>query len=269
MGPVLYPIDLNALGLRYSDDWIKDDILILNLPIGTVDIQVSREALGYDSRTVALLKQRLEQARTEIKSHFFAELDKLDHPVRAALFVHSHRYKLMDRVCGPLRTWQGQPLPWALEVEGFRADIVSKFRKRGCNRVQLKSLSFCDKDRIDFQLFARPIPVFIDQGEQKAGQRVLAADWGANDKALWIKTADPKATLDCLGNPPNVIYVRDLPPPPTTTSHGATKPPRSNDWGARLQRAPRPTHYRDNCGRLVHRHRRPHTQDRQQTIEQP
>ena len=49
MGPVLYPIDMKLLG----DDWIKEDVLILDLPIGSVDIQVSREALGYDGRTVA------------------------------------------------------------------------------------------------------------------------------------------------------------------------------------------------------------------------
>ena len=116
-------------------------------------------------------------------------------------------------MCGSLRTWRGEPLPSFLEVQGFRADIIRRFRKRRWSKIAVKTLSFSGQPRIDIGLFAKPIPIFIDEGNDAAGQRILAADWGNEDTGLWIKTTDPRATLQCLGNPANVIFVRDLPLP--------------------------------------------------------
>jgi hypothetical protein len=78
----------------------------------------------------------------------------------------------------------------------------------------VKNLNFVGKSTIEFELFVYPIPIFIDQDDQKAAQRILAADWGGQEKALWIKASDASATLDYLGHPPNVIYVSDIPLPP-------------------------------------------------------
>jgi hypothetical protein len=219
MGPILYPIDVNALGLTYHENWIKEDVLILDLPIGSVDIAVSRESLGYDYRTIAFLKQRLGEAREEIKSYFLAEVDRLDHVIAAALFIARHRYKLLDRVCGGVRQWRGQDLPWGLDVKGFSADVINKFRRKRWGNVPVKSLNFAGKHQIEFELFAKPIPVFIDVNDEKTAQRILAADWGGQEKGIWIKTLDPPTTLAHMGNPPNVIFISDLPLP--------AKPPRA------------------------------------------
>ena len=92
MGPVLYPLDRNAIGINtYSQDenWVGEDILILDVPIGAVNIQDSREALGYDDRTIAYLKSRLKEARKEIHAWYQAEIDQIDHIVTAAHFCPS------------------------------------------------------------------------------------------------------------------------------------------------------------------------------------
>ena len=221
MGPIIYPIDMSALALMYNENWVREDVIVLDVPIGSVDVQVSRESLGYDDRTVKYLKQRLREVREEIKTHFLAEIDKIGHIIEAALYLSRHRYKLMDRVCGGVRKWRGQDLPWGLDVKGFRADIIKKYRKRRWNEVPVKSLDFTGKDQIEFELFRDPIPVFIDQGDEKAAKRILAADWGGQRTGLWIKTDANtcQAVLNYLGHPPNVVFIHNLPLPP--------KPPRA------------------------------------------
>jgi hypothetical protein len=42
MGPILYPIDMSALGLMYSENWIKEDVIVLDVPIGSVEKAIAR-----------------------------------------------------------------------------------------------------------------------------------------------------------------------------------------------------------------------------------
>jgi hypothetical protein len=227
MGPVLYPLDLRSMSINTYDtgeNWVGDDILILDVPIGSVAIQDSREELGYDDRTIAYLKARLREARKEIQGWYQAEVDKIDHIVPAAHFLSKHRHRLMGRVGGGGQTWRGQKVPFNLDVR-FRLSEATQYwtktawgRKRrwGGSEQRRVNLSFKDQSQVSFELLAKPIDVFIDLGEYKAGERILNAKWGSEKTALWIKCEDAEVQgiLDYLNNPPNVTYLRDLPEPP-------------------------------------------------------
>jgi hypothetical protein len=130
MGPVLYPLDHNAIGINtYSQDenWVGEDILILDVPIGAVNIQDSREALGYDDRTIAYLKNRLKEARKEIHCWYQLEIDKIDHIVSAAHFLSKHRHKLLGRVGGSVREWRGQNVPLNLDTKHFKVSEATQY----------------------------------------------------------------------------------------------------------------------------------------------
>ena len=230
MGPVLYPLDRNAIGINtYSQDenWVGEDILILDVPIGAVNIQDSREALGYDDRTIAYLKNRLKEARKEIHAWYQAEIDQIDHIVSAAHFLSKHRHKLLGRVGGSVREWRGQNVPLNLDTKHFKISEATQYwnkmawgRKRrwGGSEQRRINLNFHAQEQISFDLLARKPDVFIDLGEKKAGERILNAEWGDEKTALWIKTTDAEVQniLDYINNPTNVTYVRDLPEPPKT-----------------------------------------------------
>lgn len=227
MGPVLYPLDRDAIGIdkwSQSKNWVGEDVLILDVPIGAVNIQDSREALGYDDRTIAYLKGRLEKARKEIFDWFQAEIDKIDHIIPAAHFLSKHRYKLLGRAGGDVRLWRGQTVPLQLDLEGFQISLASKYwtksawgRKSRYSREERRiNLNFQKQFSIGFEQLAKPIDVFIDLGEKKAGQRILNAQWEDEKNGLWIKTEEDKVqdVLAYLNNPAMVTYVRDLPEPP-------------------------------------------------------
>lgn len=74
MGKVAYPIDSNSINMLTSAHGAILSIpLVLEFPIGDLEIAASREALGYDARTQANLRKMLDRVLTELTANF--ELD--------------------------------------------------------------------------------------------------------------------------------------------------------------------------------------------------
>lgn len=63
LGRVAYPIDYNALGLERSNYSIP---LAIKLNVGDINVTVSRESLDYSEKTIKLLKEKLEEVKSEI-----------------------------------------------------------------------------------------------------------------------------------------------------------------------------------------------------------
>jgi hypothetical protein len=219
MGCVLYPLVISNLQLGYNQDWVQNDILILDVPIGRVDIQHSREQLGYGDSTIAYLKQRLEQVKLELQKHYEVEINKIDHIIKAALFYARHKNTLIDRVTKNMRTWKGEKLPFALDVPfgKFQVTEIYKYRRgrRRYSKTEVKTHPWSATTQLSFEMFEKPITIYIDQGEKNPSKRInYDGDWNGNEKALWIKTTDPQAVLDYFDNPDNVLYLKDLEEPP-------------------------------------------------------
>ena len=63
LGRVAYPIDFNALGLQSGDFAIP---VAIKLNVGDINVTVSRESLDYSEKTIKLLKDKLEEVKTEL-----------------------------------------------------------------------------------------------------------------------------------------------------------------------------------------------------------
>ena len=88
-------------------------------------------------------------------------------------------------------------------------------KRRWGSREQTKTFKFDGMQSIAFEMFNKPISIFIDQGEKQPAQRIAAyGDWNGQNECLWIKTENVPATLEYLDNPKNVFYVSDLPDMP-------------------------------------------------------
>lgn len=223
MGCVLYPLIMSNLGLTYEANWVKDDVLILDVPIGAVDIQHSREQLGYDERTVEYLKQRLVETKIDLQKHYLQEIDKFNHIIEAALFYARHKNTLIDRILGSksARSWKGQTLPFRLMIPltaPFQVSVIHRYRRTRryrYNAQEIKTHNWEPGDGVPFDLFENPITIYIDQGEKNPSKRINHdGTWIGNDSALWVKTQNPQAVLDFFGNPEHVLYLKDLSEPP-------------------------------------------------------
>ncbi|WP_353645699.1 hypothetical protein [Mesorhizobium sp. WSM2239] len=75
-GCVLYPLDLNQLGI---DNWNDRQLpIIIDVPIGTASVSTSREQLGYDELTKKNLASIFQAARQEIVDTLQQKLDEPD-----------------------------------------------------------------------------------------------------------------------------------------------------------------------------------------------
>lgn len=65
LGKVYYPIDFNVLGLNSYDYQIP---VAIDVPIGKINVTVSRESLDYSEKTIQYMKKRIEEVLDELKS---------------------------------------------------------------------------------------------------------------------------------------------------------------------------------------------------------
>lgn len=68
-GTVIYPIDVNALpGLSKFQQTLLQEQIVIDFPVGEVDITPSRESLSYDPTTIQNIKNRLALIEAEMRS---------------------------------------------------------------------------------------------------------------------------------------------------------------------------------------------------------
>lgn len=78
MGPVLYPIDPYAIpGAPEHVISLCALPMIIDFPIGSLDLVPSREALGYDATTCATITQRATKIAQEMAAEYLARFDSI------------------------------------------------------------------------------------------------------------------------------------------------------------------------------------------------
>jgi hypothetical protein len=118
MGPVMYPIELVQLGIdtnAWSRSFIKsNDPVLFEAPIGSLSVTLSREAIAYDERTIATLKEAIKKYEREIRAAVQAKLNE------ATTFLQACKiFKDQTASFGPARvdtlrhqvTWRGSIIP--------------------------------------------------------------------------------------------------------------------------------------------------------------
>jgi hypothetical protein len=146
IGQVLYPLDLSQLEVSYY--WAKSHKghIIINIPIGLIDITPNREDLSYTERTKKALKDAIAQIKKE-------SIDKLSWGIKLcrseneAALKYGHTYKILDslpawgvptlRFPGSEEPFQGNlHFPMPVNVKLYR--IVGN--RRALNKVNLTSM---------------------------------------------------------------------------------------------------------------------------------
>ena len=79
-GCVLYPLDAAPFEFDQDDQLLKEMFtteIVIDFPIGSLEIAASREGLGYDDDTKANILKRLEEVKTDMISFYDDEIAKL------------------------------------------------------------------------------------------------------------------------------------------------------------------------------------------------
>ncbi|MFW5847470.1 MAG: ATP-binding protein [bacterium] len=63
LGKVAYPIDYSAVGLGRYDNNVP---VAIKLPVGSIGVTVSREALDYSQETIKLIREKIEEVKNEL-----------------------------------------------------------------------------------------------------------------------------------------------------------------------------------------------------------
>lgn len=148
-GPVIYPINLDVLRrekLSAKASTMLDLTLDITVPMGTVDIAASREALSYDKRTIANLIAVFEQIGNEFESSISSQIASApslwDARVRLAALLSeksptAHTIRNMIDKGTIVATWQGQTVEprMTLDLSTFKHSVVntvtrSSYKKR-------------------------------------------------------------------------------------------------------------------------------------------
>lgn len=75
MGCVIYPIDFAPLLLpHWGNLGMNPSCIVLNIPIGSINITPSREAIDYDTETILFMKNLLETAGERVSEIIFSKI---------------------------------------------------------------------------------------------------------------------------------------------------------------------------------------------------
>ena len=127
MGGVSYVVNKNLISSPVARH--KFDV---HVPIGSVELSVSREALSYEKDTIEYLEKRFREVVGEVASQFQKEINSKKDLREASLHYHavysSSIHDIVGRVVLPF-TYKGKPLMYASQHGGSSTSIGFDIRK--------------------------------------------------------------------------------------------------------------------------------------------
>ena len=147
--------------------------------------------------------------------------------------------------------------PRLLQGQQGQSDAETPEARWG-SREKTKTFKFDGMQSIAFEMFNKPISIFIDQGEKQPAERIAAyGDWNSQTSASGSRprTCPRRSSISITRR--TSIYVSDLPDMPKARKGAASQPrTRGERRDPRQLRSQDRTHHRDPRGWLVHRHGR-------------
>jgi hypothetical protein len=116
MGTVAYPLDISALGLAQTDPAMlvlalaNQYVLTIRMPIGSVNVAASREALQYDPSTKKALVQALNQVRLTLAEQILDVLQSNDSHWQKRVKL-CHGFDFLRSVLSNPNRWQRYSTP--------------------------------------------------------------------------------------------------------------------------------------------------------------
>lgn len=98
-GPVLYPIDMESLGSLDKDEQrvLTIEGLILDFPIGSLDVIASREGLSYKDKTITALRQAIAKFSLDFKKQVSEQISSAPNLWSAFSYLDGHCMELMRK----------------------------------------------------------------------------------------------------------------------------------------------------------------------------
>lgn len=132
-GCVLYPIDANAVGsLTDVERSILRSALVIDFAIGDLEINASREGLGYDEPTKANIKARIKVVAQEIVAKYQAEIDACESRWHAARYLgkmcRDIDVSVVATLLRNLIKWRGKEIGVTVEIHNFIDKHASSIR---------------------------------------------------------------------------------------------------------------------------------------------
>mgnify|MGYP000881458491 CR=1 FL=1 len=120
MGNVIYPIDINPMHYDYKKDRVLEGTgLVIELPIGSIDVTAGRDELLYSEKTLTALKEQLNQAYEWIIHTIEQEVGK-----QPSLFYAQKRLAdINNRLCNYTAGLNGLTLQYYDKTTGTRSPV--------------------------------------------------------------------------------------------------------------------------------------------------
>lgn len=164
MGNVAYPISVDALGWTDARaDLLTKACVILEVPIGSVSITASREALEYDKRTKDYLIARMCRLHSEILMQTQESIDSCSSFWEAAVMLNNIR-DLDKSIADKVTFDKWKSIRWSKSnnyYSGFSIMLDDKFvRDEICDKydVVLKSFTYFDTPRMSGYRVSQILP---------------------------------------------------------------------------------------------------------------
>lgn len=138
-GFVVYPIDgslIKEAGLSAGGTAIAEMNIDFWMPIGSVDVAPSREALSYDKRTVAHIVAKFEAAAKEMRAVIEADFASAKTMYEAGCKLHKYEHtgdyamrNLFNRLhADKAFTWNGKPITYkhVLDVLNIKSTVITR-----------------------------------------------------------------------------------------------------------------------------------------------
>lgn len=232
-GCVLYPIDPVPLGAapqqpqtnRYvaNKSSIYQWSIIIDFPIGELDVATSREALGYTTKTVANLKKRIDMVMTEAADLITADVAKAPNFIEACAMVCEARSgtdmakRSLFNTLFPKMTYKGRPLLHTVNIpQKNEWANFTWFDPRYIAETWYGSyhptLSFRPKQMMNLSenmVFFRNVKIYVEFEDTKFGpgrMRRVIEDIKAKPypQILWLRPGSKEKLdiiLEKMGNP--------------------------------------------------------------------
>lgn len=238
-GCVVYPIDPNAIkGLSPTQRSILNAHIVIDFPIGDLEISASRESLGYTVETQQNIVTRVQAIEAEIVSRFSDKIGASKTLWEATVayneLIESGLSGEIRQVVANAMKWRGQGVSSRIranlyKTKGLRGmEVSSNTMRHGARRSTnwnakfepCQSFSVCPNDAV----------FYVENTAEScthAGIRIkahwFATAWAAGKTVYWIK-CDTSSTvwkrfLVMCGRPPAdlIVNVNDLPKPARET----------------------------------------------------
>lgn len=223
MGNIAYPINTDDIDASYSSDYYQlvSGGIVLEVPMGTVSMTPSREALEYNEKTIGYIKSQLDVVLTEIQESVEKELDacpnKWTARLKATKMANSLEWRF-SRLLN-LNKWRGEQVPknfkMGYDCPKTKEDIGSVERKYYLDNGRVR----CRTKNLDqsIPINARSV-IVIKDSKSKFDSRCRFLCSTNSDKVFYLIEIDVseqklREDLDC-GDADIIFHTSNLPDPP-------------------------------------------------------